>query len=113
MAAYNAFSKEIVDSLGPQTPVERQLAQTVADNQWRINRIRSIEDGMLAEAYFGDIGDFDAEHADIHSPSPRLEPSKPTPRTSSTSASTSNGCIGPCEKPSASLRSSRLRAANA
>jgi hypothetical protein len=35
MAAYNAFSKEIVDSLDPQTPVERQFAQTVADNQWR------------------------------------------------------------------------------
>jgi len=67
MAAYEAFSKEIVDSLGPQTPVERQHAQTVADNQWRINRIRSIEDGMLAGAHFEDIGDFDAEHADIHS----------------------------------------------
>jgi hypothetical protein len=35
MDAYQAFSKEIVDSLDPQTPVERQFAQTVADNQWR------------------------------------------------------------------------------
>jgi len=34
MAAYQAFSKEIVDSLDAQTPVERQFAQTVADNQW-------------------------------------------------------------------------------
>src|SRR6202165_3059022 len=67
MAAYQAFSKEIVDSLDARTPVERQFAQTVADNQWRINRIRSIEDGMLAEAHFEDSGDFDAEHADIHS----------------------------------------------
>ena len=67
MAAYLAFSKEIVDSLDPQTPMERQFAQTVADNQWRINRIRSIEDGMLADAHFGNAGDFNAEHADIHS----------------------------------------------
>src|ERR1700686_3968730 len=67
MAAYPAFSKQIVDSLDPQTPVERQFAQTVADNQWRINRIRSIEDGMLADAHFGNAGDFNAEHADIHS----------------------------------------------
>jgi hypothetical protein len=67
MAAYHAFSKEIVDSLDPQTPMERQFAQTVADNQWRINRIRSIEDGMLGDAHFGKAGDFDAEHADIHS----------------------------------------------
>jgi hypothetical protein len=67
MAAYQAFAKEIVDSLDPQTPFERQLAQTVADNQWRINRIRSVEDGMLAEAHFEKAGDFNAEHPDIHS----------------------------------------------
>src|ERR1700682_5879545 len=67
MAAYQAFSREIVDSLDPQTRVERQFAQTVADNQWRINRIRSIEDGMLADAHFGNGGDFYAGHADLHS----------------------------------------------
>src|ERR1700682_4171967 len=60
MAPYQSFSKEIVDSLDPQTPVERQFAQTVADNQWRINRICSIEDGMLAEAHFGRAGAFEA-----------------------------------------------------
>src|ERR1700682_4198611 len=67
MAAYQAFSKEIVDSLDARTPVERQFAQTVADNQWRINRIRSIEDGMLAEAHFARAGDLGAEHTDIPS----------------------------------------------
>ncbi len=67
MDAYSAFSKEIVDSLDPQTPVERQLAQTVADNQWRINRIRSIEDGMLGMGHFEDAGDFDTDHPEIHS----------------------------------------------
>jgi hypothetical protein len=35
MAACQAFSKEIVDSLDAQTPVEIQFAQTVADNRWR------------------------------------------------------------------------------
>ena len=67
MTAFQAFSKEIVDSLDTQTPVEREFAQTVADNLWRLNRIRSIEDGMLAEGHFEDAGDFDAEHDDIHS----------------------------------------------
>ncbi len=67
MAAYNAFSKEIVDSLDPQTPVERQFAQTVADNQWRINRIRSIEDGMLGMGHFEPAGDFDCPSPEIHS----------------------------------------------
>jgi len=67
MAAYKAFSKEIVDSLDPQTPVERQFAHTVADNQWRINRIRSIEDGMLGMGHFEDAGNFDADNPEIHS----------------------------------------------
>jgi len=67
MAAYKEFSKEIVDSLDPQTPVERQFAQTVADNQWRINRIRSIEDGMLGMGHFEAAGDFDAPNSEIHS----------------------------------------------
>ena len=67
MDAYSAFSKEIVDSLDPQTPVERQFAQTIADNQWRINRIRSIEDGMLGMGHFEQAGDFDAPNPEIHS----------------------------------------------
>ena len=67
MDAYNAFSKEIVDSLDAQTPVERQFAQTVADNQWRINRIRSIEDGMLGMGHFEDAGNFDCPSSEIHS----------------------------------------------
>jgi hypothetical protein len=67
MDAYQAFSKEIVDSLDAQTPVERQFAQTVADNQWRINRIRSIEDGMLGMGHFEAAGNFDCPTAEIHS----------------------------------------------
>jgi hypothetical protein len=67
MDAYKAFSKEIVDSLDAQTPVERQFAQTVADNQWRINRIRSIEDGMLGMGHFESAGDFDTDHPEFHS----------------------------------------------
>ena len=67
MDAYKAFSKEIVDSLDPQTPVERQFAHTIADNQWRINRIRSIEDGMLGMGHFEAAGDFDADNPEIHS----------------------------------------------
>jgi hypothetical protein len=67
MDAYQAFSKEIVDSLDAQTPVERQFAQTVADNQWRINRVRSIEDGMLGLGHFEAAGNFDCPSSEIHS----------------------------------------------
>jgi hypothetical protein len=66
MDAYKKFSEEIVDSLDAQTPVERQFAQTVADNQWRINRIRSIEDGMLGMGHFEAAGNIDVGHPQIH-----------------------------------------------
>jgi hypothetical protein len=66
MNAYKAFSKEIADSLDAQTPVERQFAQTVADNQWRINRIRSIEDGMLGMGHWEAAGNIDTDHVEIH-----------------------------------------------
>lgn len=51
MNQYLAFSKELVDSLNPQTPLERQLAQTYADQQWRLNRLLTIEDALLAHGH--------------------------------------------------------------
>ena len=67
MEAYKKFSKEIVDSLNPETPMETQFAQTVADSQWRLNRARTFEDGMIAMGHFEAEGNFTAESPDIHS----------------------------------------------
>ncbi len=67
MEEYKHFSKEIVDSLDAQSPMERQYAQTIADSQWRLNRARTFEDGMIAMGHFEDEGDFNAECAEIHS----------------------------------------------
>jgi hypothetical protein len=47
LKVYEAFSQELRASLDPKTPLERELAQTVIDQQWRLNRVRTIEDGML------------------------------------------------------------------
>jgi hypothetical protein len=44
---YAAFVKEIVDSWQPANPKERELAQLVADQQWRLRRIRDIEMDVL------------------------------------------------------------------
>ncbi len=67
MEVYKAFSKELADSLNPITPMERQLAQTVADSQWRLNRARTDEDGMLALGHSEESGNFDAASPEIHS----------------------------------------------
>jgi hypothetical protein len=67
LAAYKAFSKELLASLAPATPVESQFAQTYIDTQWRLNRIRAIEDGMFALGHFESAGDIDVDHPEIHS----------------------------------------------
>src|SRR5580704_18580424 len=56
MNIYRAFCKELMADLAPETPLERQYAQTFCDTQWRLNRARSYEDSMLALGHF--------EHAD-------------------------------------------------
>src|SRR5580658_9813932 len=48
LAAYEKFSDEFLAGLAPETFPERQCAQTMIDTQWRLNRVRSLEEGMLA-----------------------------------------------------------------
>ena len=53
LAAYRHFSDEFLVDLAPETFSERQCAQTIIDTQWRLNRVRSIEDGMLGLGHIG------------------------------------------------------------
>jgi hypothetical protein len=64
--AYRKFSDEFLVSLAPDTFAERQCAQTIIDTQWRLNRVRSLEDGMLALGHFGKEGQIDPGHPEIH-----------------------------------------------
>ncbi len=45
---YLTFTNEYFQALNPEGTLERQFAQTAADAQWRLNRIKSLEDAMLA-----------------------------------------------------------------
>ena len=67
MSLYMEHSKELVDSLHPETPIERELALTVADGYWRMRRVRTVEEGMFAWAHSEPEGDFDADNENIHS----------------------------------------------
>jgi len=53
LAAWRKFSDEFLASLAPETFAERQCAQTVIDTQWRLNRVRTLEVGMLALGCYG------------------------------------------------------------
>ncbi|MBV8905686.1 MAG: hypothetical protein JOZ22_18800 [Acidobacteriia bacterium] len=54
---YRSFSAGYITALEAKGPVEIGLAQNAADHQWRLNRARSFEEGLLAEAYFEEPGD--------------------------------------------------------
>jgi hypothetical protein len=66
LAAYKTFSDEFLASLAPETFPERQCAQTVIDTQWRLNRIRSLEEGMLALGHYGPESNIDTGNPEVH-----------------------------------------------
>ncbi len=46
--AYDHHGKITLEDLAPGTDFERSLAQSIADDLWRLNRARTIESGMFA-----------------------------------------------------------------
>jgi hypothetical protein len=46
--AHDAFCNELIDSFNPETPMERQLAQSISEDSWRLNRACALEHNMFA-----------------------------------------------------------------
>jgi hypothetical protein len=66
LVAYKKFSDEFLASLAPETFPETQCAQTIIDTQWRLNRVRSLEEGMLAHGHGSPAGQQDYGHPQVH-----------------------------------------------
>ena len=65
--AYDAFSKPYIEALKPANPIETQLAQVLAQENHRLNRIHAIEENTFALGHFGRAGaKIDAEHPEVH-----------------------------------------------
>ena len=47
-AAHDAFSKALMQNLAPDGAMEVQLAQRIATDSWRLNRISAVEDNLFA-----------------------------------------------------------------
>src|SRR5580658_5438784 len=47
-AAHDQFSAALINDLAPDGAMETQLAQRVATDSWRLNRISAIEDNLFA-----------------------------------------------------------------
>jgi hypothetical protein len=46
--AFTTFTQNLINSLQPATAIEQQLAQAIAHDSWRLNRMKAIEDNILA-----------------------------------------------------------------
>ncbi len=66
MQAYHAFCLRYLKDLGPKNEPERQVAQDMADGQWRINRSRSLEFGVYAIGHHELADETIVDHPEIH-----------------------------------------------
>ena len=65
-AAHDKFVQELIESLQPEGAVELQFASVIAEDFWRLQRIRAVENDMLALGNFSDAADIDVDHPEIH-----------------------------------------------
>jgi hypothetical protein len=67
MQAYNKFTADLVAAFSPADANERQLAQSYATLQWRINRAAALEENMLTLGLMEEIAEnFNIDHPQAH-----------------------------------------------
>ncbi len=63
---HDAFSASIVESLSPEGAMETQLAQRIATDSWRLNRISAVEDNLFALGHAAKSDETETEDPEIH-----------------------------------------------
>ena len=67
MSAFETFIQAMTDAFAPETIVERQLAQSYATFQWRINRAAAIEENLFTLGNMEEIAEnLNVEHPQLH-----------------------------------------------
>jgi len=65
--AHDKFVQELIDGLHPEGAVELQFASVIAEDFWRLQRIRAVENDMLALGNFSDAAAaIDVDHPEVH-----------------------------------------------
>ncbi len=65
--AMNAFVKPYIQHLNPIGEIELQLAQTIAQDNFRLNRLKAVEENMFAYGELEPLSDkINTEHARVH-----------------------------------------------
>ncbi len=63
---HDAFSASIVENLAPEGAMETQLAQRIATDSWRLNRISAVEDNLFALGHNAKSDEIETEDPEIH-----------------------------------------------
>ena len=63
--AHDKFCAAMLKDLAPDGAVETQLAQRVATDSWRLNRISAVEDNLFALGFHAYVDKVDTEHPEI------------------------------------------------
>src|SRR5579883_3029570 len=88
--AHDKFVQELIAGLKPEGAVELQFASVIAEDFWRLQRIRAVENDIFALGNFSDAADIDVDHPEVHT--------SIAPKISSVSPSSSSASIAPSRK---------------
>jgi hypothetical protein len=64
-AAFKKHCAEILETLVPVGPIERQLAQAMAEDMWRLQRARALENGIFALGHRRHVDEMKAGHPQV------------------------------------------------
>ncbi len=64
--AYHTFTQKFVVDFKPQSMLEKQLVQSLADTAWRLNRVPALENNLLALGFSEHENKIVTEHPQVH-----------------------------------------------
>ena len=64
--AFETFCSAIRKAYKPEGPLELQIAQSIAEDEWRLNRARAIENNVLALGHHTLDAEMNCENTQIH-----------------------------------------------
>ena len=66
LAAYQDFTRTFFDHYKPVDIIEKQLVQSLADTQWRLNRVAALEHNLMGLGFDEHSNSISTEHPEAH-----------------------------------------------
>ncbi len=64
--AFETFARELRQACYPVGPLETQIAQSIAEDEWRLNRARAIENNVIALGHSSIDGEVETINTQMH-----------------------------------------------